>query len=521
MTEIPRDSQSSPVSIPRTLVGLLSGLLVAMLASSIVSTSLPRIAGDLGGGQGTLTWIVTATLLAITVSTPIWGKLSDLLSRKALLCAALVLFVAGSLLAGFAPEPLTLIVGRALQGLGAGGLLSLVQIVMADIISPRERGKYMGLFGAVMAFGTIGGPLIGGLVTDVFGWRWNFFASAPIALFSLVIIFFTLPAHVGRGRARIDYVGALLITLGISGVLVWVTLGGSLFAWDSPTSWLTLGASVLVLVLAIVVETKVPEPILPIDLFRNPGFVLTVVASASVGVATYGAAVFMSQYLQLARGSSATDSSLAALPQLIAVTIASTVVGALISRSGNWKRWMVFGACCQTVGMAVLGTITTQTPMIVIWVCMALVGTGIGSIMQNLVLMAEINVSARQLGVASAGVVFFRTLGGAIGVAGLGALIQARSQSLALTQSDWLANAGYNTAPLDLANFDGAGAVAGPVQDAIQAAYARAIGDAYLVGAALAALTVCAILLLPAKPLSTRTRQQRLEEEGEGDSSAA
>jgi len=515
------DTDTTPrVPIGRTLVGLMSGLLVAMLASSIVSTSLPKIVADLNGNQATLTWIVTATLLAITVSTPVWGKLSDQLSRKALLVVALIFFLIGSVTAGVAPDATWLIVGRVFQGLGAGGLLSLVQIVMADIISPRERGKYMGLFGAVMAFGTIGGPLIGGLVTDVFGWRWNFFGSAPIALFSLIVVLFTIPAGAAAQskRVRIDYAGALLLTLGISALLIWVTLGGDLFDWGSPLSLSVLGAAVLLLVIALIVESRVAEPILPLGLFKNRGFVLTVIASISVGVSTYGATVFMSQYLQVARNASATESSIASLPQLICVTVASTVVGAMISRTGHWKQWMAAGGSAQALGLVLLGTITTTTPYPLLWVYMALVGFGIGSVMQNLVLMAENNVDARQLGVASAGVVFFRSLGGTIGLAGLGAVIAARAQFLV---DDAIAkaapSAGLHSVQLDQVSDPGTLGIA--LEVIVRDAYARAVGDAYLIGAVLAVICVVSILLLPGKPLSTLTRAERiaaLVDEGEG-----
>ncbi|WP_416429760.1 MDR family MFS transporter [Paenarthrobacter nicotinovorans] len=495
--------------IARTLVGLLSGLLVAMLATSIVSTSLPRIVQDLNGSQTSFTWIVTATLLAITVSTPIWGKLADLLSRRALVIAALIVFIAGSTAAAAAPETLTLIAGRAVQGVGAGGLLSLVQIVLADIISPRERGKYMGLLGAVTAAGTIAGPLVGGLVTDLFGWRWNFVGSGLVAVGSLVIVAFTLPATRGARCRSVDYLGALLISLGISGLLVWVSFGGTQFPWISAPSGILLGVTLVTLAMAVWVESRVREPIIPLSLFRSRAFVLTVCASVAVGVATYGVAIFMSQYLQVARDASATDSSLITMPQLIAVTLASTVVGALVSRYGHWKRWMVTGASCQAVGLALLGTITTSTPLPLLWVYLALVGIGIGSVMQNLVLVAENNVDPRQLGVATAGVAFFRTLGGTVGVAALGSVIAWRVSTLAPRLAE---EALVDLSGVDLNRLNDGGPLPSPVQQVVAESYSRGVGDAYLVCAALAGLAVLCILFLPSTPLSTRTRAERVSE---------
>jgi EmrB/QacA subfamily drug resistance transporter len=507
-TSPPSMSEARP-AIARTLVGLLSGLLVAMLATSVVSTSLPRIVQDLNGSQTSFTWIVTATLLAITVSTPIWGKLADLLSRRALVIAALIVFIAGSTAAAAAPETLTLIAGRAVQGVGAGGLLSLVQIVLADIISPRERGKYMGLLGAVTAAGTIAGPLVGGLVTDLFGWRWNFVGSGLIAVGSLVVVAFTLPATRGARRRSVDYLGALLITLGISGLLVWVTFGGIQFPWISAPSGILLAVTLVTLALAVWVESRVREPIIPLSLFRSRAFVLTVCASVAVGVATYGVAIFMSQYLQVARDASATDSSLITMPQLIAVTLASTVVGALVSRYGHWKRWMVTGASCQAVGLALLGTITTSTPLPLLWVYLALVGIGIGSVMQNLVLVAENSVDPRQLGVATAGVAFFRTLGGTVGVAALGSVVAWRVSTLAPRLAE---EASVDLSGVDLSRLNEGGPLPSPVQQVVAESYSRGVGDAYFVCAALAALAVLCILFLPSTPLSTKTRAERVSD---------
>jgi len=508
-----RDATQEHVPVGSILTGLLMGLLVAMLSSSIVSTSLPRIVADLGGTQSTLTWMVTGSLLAITITTPVWGKLADLLSRRALVVAALGIFIIGSAVAGIAFEPITMIAGRIIQGAGAGGLLTLTQIVLAEIISPRDRGKYMGLFGAVMAVGTIGGPLLGGLITDVFGWRWNFLATIPVAVISLIVVLLTLklPARPG-GSVAIDYAGALLISAGVSGLLVWASLGGSGFEWMSGTSALLFGGSALILVLALLVEARAKEPIIPLTLFRNKGFVLTVIASLSVGIATYGTAVFMSQYLQLARGVSTTESGLIALPQVIAVTVSSTVIGALISKSGNWKPWMVGGASSLLIGTTLLGTIGTETPMPFLWVYMALVGIGIGSIMQNLVLMAEANVDPREVGVATAGVAFFRSLGGTFGVTVLGAVLTWQAKSIVLDNRANLEAAGINATEVDITRISDVGSLAEPLRGVVQAAYAGGAANAFMFSVPLAICTVLAIIFLPSKKLSEKTRGERVAE---------
>lgn len=507
-----RRTESGAAAAPgvlRTLIGLLAGLFVAMLATSLVATSLPRMVDDIGGTQAALTWIVTATLLTITISTPIWGKLSDLFSRRLLLIAALSVFVVGSVLAGAAASPLLLIAGRALQGIGAGGLLSLVNIVLADVVSPRDRGRYMGLIGAVMAVGTVGGPLIGGLVTDQWGWRWNFYGSAVLAVISLVLVWLTVPRSGRRGGRSIDYGGAVLITAGVSGLLIWASLAGEQFDWISPTSALLLAGSLLLLAAAVLVERIVREPIIPLALFRNRAYVLVVIASVSVGVATYGVAIFMSQYLQVSRGSTPTASGLVTMPQLIGVTVASTVVGALISRTGRWKVWMIVGCAAQTAGLALLGTMGVSTPVPLLMVYLGLIGLGIGGIMQNLVLVAENSVDARQLGVATAGVGFFRTLGGSLGVVALGAVVSWRSSSLILAGAD---AEDIRLDGIDVTRISETTGIPASLEPIVQEAYARGIADSYLVCAVLAACALVCIALLPAVPLSTKTRAERIAE---------
>src|SRR4051794_3722693 len=273
----------------QAMSGLLMGMFVAILAGTVVSTSLPIIIADLKGDQTAYTWVVTATLLATTVSTPIWGKLADLVSHKVLVQLALIIFVVGSALAGFSQDTGTLIVFRVLQGLGAGGLTALVQVVMADLISPRERGRYMGYMGAVMAVGTVGGPLLGGFITDSIGWRWNFYVGVPVAVVAIAVLQKTLhlPAR-PRRAVSVDYLGAALITGAVSLLLIWVTLGGEQFAWGSWQTAAMVGGAALLAVLLVVVERRASEPILPLTLFGERTFVLAVIASVAVGVAMFG-----------------------------------------------------------------------------------------------------------------------------------------------------------------------------------------------------------------------------------------
>ncbi|MFD4421108.1 MDR family MFS transporter [Agromyces sp. NPDC058484] len=494
------------------LSGLLLGMFVSMLASTVVGTSLPLIISDLEGDQSAFTWVVTATLLATTVSTPIWGKLADLFNRKLLLQLALVIFVVASAVAGFSQDTGTLITMRVFQGLGAGGLAALSQIVMADIISPRERGKYAGLFGAVMAVATVGGPLLGGVITDGLGWRWNFFVGLPIAVVALVLLQRTLhlPRH-PKGRVSIDYAGIVLISAGVSLLLLWVTFAGTDFDWISAPSLVMVGSAALLLVIAIVVELNVKEPVIPLGLFKNRTFTLSVVASISVGVAMFGTAVFLSQYMQLARGATPTESGLLTIPMMAGVLIASTVVGALVSRRGKWKGYMVAGGVLMIVGSLLLGQLHYDTAFWFVGVAMFVLGAGVGMLMQNLVLVVQNTTEVKNLGVATSAVTFFRSLGGTIGVAVMGSI-------LGTVVAEHLETGILGLEPeqqLEAAKTLAGGAIPQISQlpdflrVVVESAYGTGIGSVFLAAVPLAIVTLIAVAFLPNVGLGTQTAIQR------------
>jgi EmrB/QacA subfamily drug resistance transporter len=497
------------------LSGLIMGMFVAILAGTVVSTSLPRIIADLGGTQTAYTWVVTATLLATTVSTPIWGKLADLVNRKVLVQLALVIFVVGSALAGFSQDTNTLIAFRAVQGLGAGGLTALVQVVMADIISPRERGRYMGLIGAVMAVGTVGGPLIGGLITDGWGWRWNFYVALPFAIVALILIQRTLHLPKRAKRAvSIDYLGAVLIAGGVSLLLIWVSLAGSQFEWGSATSWLMVVGAVVLLAAAVVTELKVKEPIIPLTLFKNRTFLFAVLASLAVGVAMFGVSVYLSQYLQLAEGHTPTEAGLLTLPMVIGLLGSSTVIGGVISRTGVWKRYMVIGAVLLVAGVSLLGTIRTETPYWRLALFMLVLGLGIGMVMQNLVLVTQNSLKPTQLGAGSASIAFFRSLGGTVGVSALGAFLGPRITDLikdGLTKLDPAVAAAAGKA-LGGGEVPVVSSLPGPIRAVVETAYGTGIGDVFLLAAPLTLITLLFVCLLPNRPLGTKTATEQLQE---------
>lgn len=490
--------------------GLLLGMLVAILSSTVVSTSLPKIIGDLGGGQSAYTWVVTSTLLAMTVSTPVWGKFADLFNRKLLLQLSLVVFVVGSMMAGLAQNSGELIAFRVIQGLGAGGLTALVQVVLADIVSPRERGRYMGYLGAVMAVGTVGGPLLGGLVTDSIGWRWNFYVGVPIAAAAIVVLQKTL--HLPdrrRSGVHVDYLGVALITASVSSLLIWVTLGGTEFPWASAQTVLMVGGSILAAVILVWHESRVAEPIIPLELFRDRTVVLAIVASIAVGVAMFGTSVFLSQYMQLARGKTPTESGLLTLPMIAGLLIASTVVGQVISRTGIWKRYVVAGSVLLTVGMALMGTVRYDTGWFELAAFMAILGAGVGMVMQNLVLVVQNVLPVRMLGSGSSSVAFFRSLGGAVGVSAMGALLGHRVLTLV---TDGLTRIGVPVGA-DVSTIPDVNSLPVPVRTVIESAYGEAIGDIFLAAVPLALVTLVAVSLLPNAQLGTRTGIEQLAEE--------
>lgn len=498
------------------LSGLLLGMFVSMLASTVVGTSLPLIISDLEGDQSAFTWVVTATLLATTVSTPIWGKLADLFNRKLLLQIALVIFVAASAIAGFSQDPGTLITMRVFQGIGAGGLAALSQIVMADIISPRERGKYAGLFGAVMAIATIGGPLLGGVITDTLGWRWTFFVGLPIAIVAIVLLQRTL--HLPKRpktKVSIDYAGIVLISAGVSLLLLWVTFAGNDFEWISVTSLLMVGSAALLLVIAVIVELRVKEPVIPLSLFKNRTFTLSVIASISVGVAMFGTAVFLSQYMQLARGATPTESGLLTIPMMAGVLIASTVIGALVSRRGKWKGFMVAGGVFMIIGSILLSQLQYDTNYWYVGVAMFALGAGVGMLMQNLVLVVQNTTEVRNLGVATSAVTFFRSLGGTIGVAVMGSILGT------VVAQNLKTNIGQlePEQQLQAAKALGGGAIPQISQlpdflrVVVESAYGTGVGSVFLAAVPLAIVTLIAVAFLPNISLGTQNAIQRAKAE--------
>ncbi|UTT40079.1 DHA2 family efflux MFS transporter permease subunit [Glutamicibacter mishrai] len=503
------------------LTGILMGMFVSILANTVVSSSLPVIVSDLNGSQTSYTWVVTATLLATTISTPIWGKLADLGNRKLLLQISLAIFVLASAAAGFSQTTSFLIAMRVIQGLAGGGVGALAQIVMADFLSPRERGKYMGLFGAVMAVGTVGGPLIGGFVTDTINWRWNFFIALPFAIAAVLLIQRTLhlPA-IAKRKVKIDYWGIVLLSGGVSLLLIWMSLGGSEFEWASTTSLLMVVGAVVLLAAFVLVEIKSSEPLLSMSLFKNRTFTFAVIASLAVGVSMFGTSVFLSQYMIMARGASATMAGLMTFPLMGGLLVISTIGGAIISRTGKWKSLVVVGSVLIVVGLFLLGTIHYNTNYALVASFMFILGAGMGLVMQNMVLVVQNSVDIKELGVASSSVNFFRTLGGTAGTAGLGAILAATIPNMiADRQADLMQAIGSLGAKgqevaqvLSSGNLPTISTLPEPVRVIFESIYGDAVPSLFTFAAPLSLIVVISVCLIPNQSLTTQTASERMQE---------
>ncbi|MFJ6507110.1 MFS transporter [Streptomyces sp. NPDC091879] len=493
--------------IMEALSGLLLGMFVAILSSTIVSNALPRIIGDLGGGQSAYTWVVTAALLSMTATTPLWGKLSDLYSKKALVQIALVIYVLGSAAAGLSQNAGMLIACRVVQGVGVGGLSALAQIVMAAMISPRERGRYSGYLGATFAVATVGGPLLGGVITDTswLGWRWCFYVGVPFAIIALIVLQKTLHLPVVKRDVKVDWGGAFFISAAVSLLLLWVTFAGDKYDWVSWQTYVMVAGAVVLGLLFVLVESKASEPIIPLRLFRNRTITLSSLASLFVGVAMFTGTVFFSQYFQLARDKSPTMSGVMTIPMIAGLFISSTVSGQVITKTGRWKYWLVSGGFLVTAGLGLLGTIRYDTTYWHIAIFMALLGLGIGMMMQNLVLSTQNQVAPSDLGSASSTVTFFRSLGGAIGVSALGAVMATRITDYV---KDGLTDLGPKYASLG-SGSDSSSTIPdmdklpAPLRTVMESAYGHGIADVFLIAAGMALVAFLIVLFIKEVPLRT------------------
>jgi EmrB/QacA subfamily drug resistance transporter len=407
---------------------LMLGMFLAALDQTIVSTALPTIVGDLGGLKH-LSWVVTSYLLAATVSTPLYGKLGDMYGRKPVFLAAILIFLAGSMLAGLSQSMIQLIGFRGLQGIGAGGLMVGAQTIIADIVPPRERGKYMGLIGGVFAVSSVAGPLLGGFLVDNLSWRWVFYVNMPIGAIAVAVVALRLHLPSRHTPHRVDYLGTALLAGGVAALILLTTWGGNQYPWGSITI-VGLGiAGVVMLALFAWQERRAAEPILPLTLFRSRVFDVANAMGFTIGMAMFGAIIFIPLYLQLVYGATPTSSGLRMLPLMAGLLVAAIASGRAISRIGRYKMFPIAGTAILICGMYLLSRLTVTTPAWTSSLYMLVVGVGIGLVMQVLVLVVQNDARPQEMGVATSTATFFRSVGGSFGVAIFGAIFASRLAS--------------------------------------------------------------------------------------------
>ncbi|MDR1851062.1 MAG: MFS transporter [Propionibacteriaceae bacterium] len=505
--------------IMRILWGLLLASFTTNMAGTIVSNALPTITARLGSTQQEYMWIVTATLLASTASTPIWGKLADLFNKKTLELAGLTVFIVGSLLAGFSPNTGFLIAFRAIQGIGLGAMLALTQAILGSIIAPKDRGKYMAYTGGTIAVATIIAPLLGGFVVDApfLGWRWCFWITVPLALAARVMIKLTLNVPFFPRPNKIDWGGAALVTTAACSLLVWISFADHQFAYLSWQTFALLSLCLLAAVAFVIVESKASNPIIPLAIISTRTTALAIVASIGVGLGMFGVSVYLGQYYQLSRGFTPTEAGLLTIPMMIGNLFSSILIGRRVSDTGSWKPFVNIGFVVTILGFACMISVDHTTPIWLTSLYGAVIGVGLGATMMNLVLAVQNIVSVHDIGAASASVTFFRNLGGAVGVQVLGVVYTRQMANLLENSLE------ANHIPLSVLGAQAGaemsmnlGQLPANVRPLVAAAYGDAISPLFLIATILTVCSAIAAWFIPATRLRGTFNTQASVDRGRG-----
>lgn len=495
---VPTAESTRKRGILLVFAGLMVTMLLASLDQTIFSTALPTIVGELHGVNQML-WVTTAYILASTIMLPVYGKLGDLIGRKGLFIGAISVFIIGSIVGGMAGDMTQLIVGRAIQGLGGGGLMILSQAIIADVVPARERGKYMGIMGGVFALSSVAGPLLGGWFTEGPGWRWGLWMNIPLGVLAIIsaVAFLTLPKGT-TSKPRIDFSGMVLLALASTGLVLVSTWGGTTYAWDSIQILSLITATLVAAVAFVMVERRASEPIMPLHLFRDRNFTLTTIAGLIIGIAMFGALAYLPTYLQMVTGVNATQAGLLMIPMMAALLITSIAAGQLVSRTGRYKFLPIVGTAITAAALFLLSTMTPSLPVWILCAYLAIMGLGLGMCMQILILVVQNSFPLREVGTATASNNYFRQIGASLGSAVVGTLFASRLTTLLAEQLPTGGAGGSNSFTPELVR-----SLPAAVRNIIIGAYNDALTPVFLVMVPIMLVATALLFFVTEKPLAT------------------